>query len=128
MIIIHWKGITIHHSASPDVSANEIDMWHKERGWNGIGYHFVIRQDGSIELGRNINRVGAHNRGKNQTHIGICCTGHFGNESPKREQINSLIQLCKGLCANYNIKKIEQHHEKCPGLFFPFDFVKKNIL
>ena len=127
MIVIEWKGITIHHSASGDVSANVIKKWHKSRGFRTIGYHFVIRKNGSIELGRNINLSGAHNRGKNKTHIGICVTGHFGNQSPKREQINSLTQLCKGLCSNYNIKKIEHHHEQCPGKLFPWEFVLQNI-
>lgn len=124
---MNWSGISIHHSASHDVGAEEIDRWHKEKGWRGIGYHFVVRQNGSIELGRNINDAGAHNRGKNQTHIGICVTGHFGKEPPKREQINSLIQLCKGLYNQYDIEQIEGHHDNCPGMFFPFEFVEKNI-
>lgn len=124
---MNWEGITIHHSASPDVSANEIDRWHKERGWKGIGYHFVIRKNGAIELGRNINSVGAHNRGKNGSHIGICATGHFGKEPPSIEQIDSIIRLCKGICNKYNIKDISGHHDNCPGLFFPLKFTIKNI-
>ena len=37
------------------VDAKIIDKWHKERGWSGIGYHYVIKRDGQIELGRPID-------------------------------------------------------------------------
>ena len=47
-------AIVIHHvgNTNRDVSAAEIDRWHKNNGWAGIGYHFVIRKDGTIERGR----------------------------------------------------------------------------
>ena len=45
----------IHHTASFDVPVSTIDEWHKERGWDGCGYHFLIRADGTIEKGRSLN-------------------------------------------------------------------------
>ena len=97
----------IHHTASHDVSAEEIDRWHKKRGWDGIGYHFVIRANGDIEKGRSIYKKGAHARGRNH-YIGIALTGY---DVFTDEQIKSLKQLLK----NWGIKHIEPHHEQCPG-------------
>ncbi|MGI6245182.1 MAG: N-acetylmuramoyl-L-alanine amidase [Pseudochelatococcus sp.] len=70
--------IVIHCSATPperDVAAAEIDRWHRERGWAGIGYHFVIRLDGTVERGRAEAQAGAHVAGHNANSIGICYVG-----------------------------------------------------
>ena len=121
------KGIVIHHSASKDVSANTINEWHLERGWNQVGYHFVIRQNGDIEPARQWDRAGAHARGRNRTHIGICLTGHFGKYPPSIEQINSLIKLVNGLINRFDIESIEKHHENCPNEYFPWKFFTENL-
>ncbi len=118
---MEWQGIVVHHSASHDVSANEIDRWHKEKGWAGVGYHFVIRADGSIEPARDWKTAGAHAYGRNSTHLGICLTGNFGNHAPTDEQMRSLVMLVKGIKTRFKIEKIEQHHEECPGKLFPWD-------
>lgn len=125
---MNWQGIVIHHSASPDVSAKEIDQWHKDRGWNGIGYHYVVRKDGEVEEGRSIKKRGAHDRGRNNTHIGICCTGNFNKHGPDRRQITALIRLTNKLIGYHNLKTVERHHENCPGKLFPFDEVLKNTI
>lgn len=70
--------IVIHCAYTPpsmDIGLAEIDRWHKDRGWWGIGYHFVIRRDGKLEKGRPLEMVGAHARGHNRTSIGICLVG-----------------------------------------------------
>lgn len=70
--------IVIHCSATPagrEVTAAEIDRWHRDRGFVGIGYHYVIRLDGTVELGRPEDRVGAHVSGHNANTIGICYVG-----------------------------------------------------
>jgi len=57
--------IVIHCSATPEgrnVSASTIDGWHRKRGFNQIGYHYVIGLDGKIEAGRPVNVMGAHVR------------------------------------------------------------------
>tara|TARA_R110000822_G_scaffold236671_3_gene367261 strand:+ start:6754 stop:7164 length:411 start_codon:yes stop_codon:yes gene_type:complete len=72
------KKIIVHCSATPesmDVGAEEIRCWHKERGWNDIGYHDVIRRDGTLEKGRNISIAGAHAKGHNFSSIGVCLIG-----------------------------------------------------
>ena len=72
------KFIVFHCSATPpnsDIGAQEIDDWHRERGWNEIGYHAVIRRDGTIEWGRHMDEVGAHVKGKNMQSVGVCLVG-----------------------------------------------------
>jgi N-acetylmuramoyl-L-alanine amidase len=70
--------LVIHCSAtgpSQDIGARDIDRWHRERGWDGIGYHYVIRRDGRWETGRPHERAGAHARGYNHSSLGICLAG-----------------------------------------------------
>lgn len=77
------SAIIIHCSATPpdaDIGAAEIDRWHKERGWSGIGYHYVIRRNGTRENGRPLNTVGAHAAGYNTDSIGVCLAGGVRRE------------------------------------------------
>lgn len=70
--------IVIHCSATKpamDIGANEIRRWHKDRGWRDIGYHTVIRRDGTVEGGRPLDTVGAHAKGHNDRSVGICLVG-----------------------------------------------------
>lgn len=110
-----WKGIVVHHSASMTGDAAEIDRWHKARGWKGVGYHFVVTREGALQLGRSLKMDGAHARGRNRTHIGICV---IGMDAFLPIQNRALVQLLRTLCAVYAIpaNMIERHHEQCPGL------------
>lgn len=70
--------LIIHCAATPpkmDIGVKEITEWHKKQGWKTIGYHFVIRRDGTLENGRNIDEIGAHVKGQNTGSIGICLIG-----------------------------------------------------
>lgn len=71
--------LIIHCSATregQDITAADIRRWHVDgNGWSDIGYHYVIRLDGTIELGRPLAQVGAHTSGMNQQSIGICYVG-----------------------------------------------------
>jgi N-acetylmuramoyl-L-alanine amidase len=77
-----WEGVVIHHSAtSPNTKAESIKRYHvEERGWDDIGYHWIIEADGRIVQGRSESTVGAHalnpKPSRNQTHIGICVIGN----------------------------------------------------
>lgn len=97
----------IHHTASHDVSASTIDQWHKERGWDGIGYHFVIRKNGSIHKGRPLTKLGAHAKGRNH-YVGIALTGFDDFTQAQKDSLTRLIR-------DLGIRHIEPHHEKCPG-------------
>ena len=62
-----WKYIVIHHSATDSGSAASFDRSHRKRGWDGLGYHFVIGNgrgtgDGVVEVGYRWTRqvTGAH--------------------------------------------------------------------
>lgn len=88
--------IIIHCSDSTFGNYAVIDKWHKARGWDGCGYHIIILngfpenlhngymrgRDGAVERGRNLDKIGAHCLGHNQTSIGICLIGktHFTSE------------------------------------------------
>jgi len=70
-VIIHCSD-TYHNM---DIGCKEIRKWHKARGWNDIGYHYVIRRDGTLETGRPIETIGAHCKGQNRYSIGVCFVG-----------------------------------------------------
>jgi hypothetical protein len=116
--------IIFHHSLSEDVSAQTIKQWHvAENNWEDIGYHYVIRKDGSIEDGRDVDNVGAHaGKERNRESIGVCFTGNFTEHLPSDEQINSGVDLYKALCKKYNKNLIIEYHRTsenpCPGLKF----------
>ncbi|MCM1369245.1 MAG: N-acetylmuramoyl-L-alanine amidase [Candidatus Amulumruptor caecigallinarius] len=70
--------IILHCAATPegrDVSAAEIRRWHLARGFRTIGYHYVVRIDGTVERGRPEEEIGAHCTGKNARSIGVCYVG-----------------------------------------------------
>lgn len=70
--------IIIHCAATPegrDLDVKDIDKMHKQRGWSGVGYHFVITIDGLIQVGRDLSVVGAHAKGYNSNSIGVCYIG-----------------------------------------------------
>lgn len=71
--------IIIHCAATPEgrnFTVADIDKWHKQQGWRGIGYHFVIYIDGSVHKGRPVEDVGAHCLNHNAHSIG--CVLHRG--------------------------------------------------
>lgn len=94
------RQIVVHCSAtrpSLDIGAAEIDAWHRQRGFDEIGYHAVIRRDGTIEQGRKHSSPGAHAKGYNSDTIGVCLVGGLdgtGAPAPIYEpvQLSSLWQ------------------------------------
>lgn len=111
--------IIIHCSATKEgnkISAATIDRWHKDRGWRGIGYHYVVRIDGSIEYGRPVQDIGAHVKGRNKHSIGVCYIGGLDADmEPKdtrtTEQKESLLYLLKTLKRLHPNATIHGHRE-----------------
>ena len=118
MIVLHHTG-----GADIDASAEEIDQWHKNDGWVGIGYHYVIRKDGTIEKGRPDWAIGAHAYGENWHTIGIHLSGDFSVAEPTEAQIESTAMLLANLCTDYGLPIDEDHivghrdlmSTDCPG-------------
>ena len=118
--------IVLHHTGNPsddDLSAAEIDASHKGQGWTCIGYHYVIRKDGTVEQGRPHWTVGAHAYGENEHTIGIHVCGNFEEAEPTGKQIESLAMLLANLCTDYGLPIDRDHivgHRElmptaCPG-------------
>lgn len=110
--------IIIHCSDTLDgksFKASDIDRWHKERGWAGIGYHFVVLLDGTVEEGRDIENAGAHCKGQNASSIGICYIGgrgaHGTQDTRTEEQKNALRELIARLRNEYGNLPVFGHHD-----------------
>lgn len=104
--------IVIHHTGNPkddDLSAKEIHQSHLNLGWAGIGYHYVIRKDGTIEEGRPHWTIGSHAYGENSRSIGIHFSGNFEIKSPTSEQIESGALLLAKLGLDYGLVLDKQH-------------------
>ena len=118
-------AIVIHHVGVPsgEVSSGTIHLAHIGNGWLGIGYHYVIHKDGTIERGRPLLAEGAHAYGHNSHTVGINLTGNFDWEVPTDEQIESLTDLLTSLCRIFHLPanrySIVGHEDlnatACPG-------------
>jgi N-acetylmuramoyl-L-alanine amidase len=76
--------LVIHSSATPakmDVDIKDITEWHVARGFTTVGYHFVIKRDGTRQTGRPVNDVGAHVVGHNHHSVGICMVGGVADDT-----------------------------------------------
>ena len=104
-IIVHCSDTP----ASADVGVKEIRQWHtlpppRGRGWKDIGYNYVIRRNGTVELGRDTDRdgstldeIGAHAAGHNATSVGICLVGGKPGFNFTFKQLTALMQLIEDL-------------------------------
>lgn len=125
---INW--LVVHCSATPAGKAfrvADIDRWHRERGFDSIGYHYVICLDGSIEPGRPVEDVGAHVAGHNKDSIGICLVGGMNAQNTQaadtfnERQRAALETLLHGLRARWPSARILGHrdfpnvHKDCPS-------------
>lgn len=134
------KGIIIHHSLTKDGKVADyeaIRRYHmKEKGWNDIGYHFIIELDGTgviTKTGRSTNVTGAHCVGKNN-HIGICVVGNYdiGKEVFGTAHMDALVALTVSMLTIHKlpVSSIHKHSEyapkTCPGSGFPWElFISK---
>lgn len=119
--------LIIHCSATPEgrnVTVEDITAWHKQRGFQTIGYHYIIYLDGSVHIGRNESEIGAHTLGQNANSIGICYIGGTDADfKPKDtrtpEQKETLIKLVDKLKLKYPDATVHGHNEfankACPS-------------
>ena len=121
--------IVVHHIGMPnndDVSAETVHEWHLNQGWAGIGYHFLIRKDGTIEQGRPLGTVGAHVYGENRHTVGINLAGNFELGDPTEAQTAAAARLIASLCTVYQLDPrwqgtVKGHRDlnatACPGRY-----------
>jgi len=113
------KKLIIHCSAtkpSMDIGAEDIRGWHKSKGWDDIGYHYVIRRNGKVEKGRDVSIAGAHAKGHNFNSIGVCLVGGIDDDSKADDnynlkQYNALIQLISFLKITFPIDDVLGHRD-----------------
>jgi len=120
--------IIIHCAATPEGSsfcAADIDRWHRKRGFRCIGYHYVIKLDGTIEEGRPLPEPGAHCIGHNEHSIGVCYIGgvakdgHTPKDTRTEKQKAALYYLLRRLKTQYPDAEIHGHRDfakkACPS-------------
>lgn len=111
--------IIIHCSATKegkDFTVEDIDRWHRQRGFSGVGYHFIIRLDGSIHACRSKNLIGAHCKGHNAHSIGICYIGGLSPDGKPKDtrtaaQKASLRALVEHLQEEFPLATVHGHNE-----------------
>lgn len=111
--------IVIHCSASPngrEDTAEDIHRWHQDRGFDGIGYHYVIEVKGKLSVGRPEYWQGAHAIWHNENSLGVCL---IGTDEFNVDQFAILDNLLRKLKIKYPGVKIIGHNEisnkTCPG-------------
>lgn len=124
------KKIVVHYSATyedQDLGVDDIRSMHKKRGFNDVGYHYVVKRDGTVQKGRPESVVGAHVAGKNSDSIGVCGIGGLNratgpnvgvkNWTPAQEA--AILTLLKDLKRRYPGADVVGHRDLaatlCPG-------------
>jgi N-acetylmuramoyl-L-alanine amidase len=129
------NGLIWHCTATPELrwtTVAEIRAWHKARGWDDIGYHYVVMLDGTVMEGRPVSIVGAHVEGHNTGTIGCVYVGGIDKDKfrPKDtrtvKQKAAMLELTKALAALYpGLTRISGHNEwaqkACPSFRVPPD-------
>jgi len=121
-IIVHCSFTKPRENQSPRIGVKVIRQWHtdpkpKGRGWRDIGYHYVIKRDGTLQLGRPIEQAGAHVRGHNLTSIGICLVGGMDKRTGKAvndytdEQWQTLTMVVGGLTNQFPGSQVSGHND-----------------
>lgn len=119
--------IIVHCTATPagrEVSVAEVDSWHKARGFQMIGYHYLIHLDGSVEPGRAVEMAGAHCLGHNRNSIGVAYVGGVDRQGHPADtrtaaQRSALRRLLGELAVRYSDARIHGHRDfaakACPS-------------
>jgi len=123
-IILHCTGTV----ASERTDVESIRRYHVgHNGWSDIGYHFVVKTDGTVEKGRAVEKSGAHVAGRNARSIGVCYVGGLDRDgracdTRTPEQKVALRALVKELMEQYHLglSAVRCHYEfnrwkACPG-------------
>lgn len=123
----------IHHAAVEGSTPESIDRSHRNRGFKrGIGYHAHIAKGGLITLCRPWDAVGGHVIGYNNVSWGICLDGNLENHPPTKEQMVSLLVICRLMKRMKPSIKFAGHKDfaptLCPGKYFPWNDFKRRLV
>ena len=120
-IVIHCAAT----KASMDIGLTEIRKWHvQDNGWRDVGYHYIIRRNGEVELGRSNRDTGAHAAGYNHKSISLCMVGGMAEDNSAEanftpQQWTALLDLIKQLKIQYPEADVIGHNEisekECPS-------------
>lgn len=135
--------VFLHCSASDHAHHDNVktmESWHLQRGFNGVGYHYFVRKDGTLEIGRSIERSPAAQKGHNKGSIAICCHG-LEKSKFTQAQFKTVRELCNDIQNSYGKKRIrfrghrEVSSKSCPVYDYKFvlnlddkGFMKPSIL
>lgn len=120
LIIVHCTATV----EGKDYTVSTIDQWHRQRGFDCIGYHYVVYRDGTVHNGRSLDKVGAHCKGHNANSIGVCYVGgidRVGHPKDTRtpEQRDALVNLLMRLKREFPKAVIRGHRDfaakACPS-------------
>ena len=138
-----WRGIVIHHSATTTGGAAAFDKMHRAKGWDELGYDFVIGNgsdtgNGQIEVGSRWTKqkIGAHAKSSdnryNEYYIGICLVGNFDVERPTPQQMAAVDKLVAYLMVTYHVRpdEIIGHNDTkqtdCPGKLLNVAIIRRD--
>lgn len=123
------EAIFVHCSAtkpSQDIGVETIRMWHKQQGWLDVGYHFIIKRDGTVEEGRPVDVIGSHVKDWNYKSVGVCLVGGINDKGNFEAnftpaQMQALRELLNVLKGKYPQADIKAHHDVAPKACPSFD-------
>lgn len=113
-----WKSVVVHISDSDHMTPYECNEWHRERGWEGCGYNFVVEPDGILYVARGYEKVGAHVRGFNARSLGFC---FVTKDRASPEQLKTFRAWLNQTREMYDIRNNIWPHfrftdkKRCPG-------------
>lgn len=116
------EAIFVHCSAtkpSMNWGVREVRQSHKERGFLDVGYHYIIKRDGTVEAGRDEDAIGSHAKGHNYNSVGVCLIGGVDDRMKPEanftpQQMTALRSLLTTLLAKYPGSVLMAHHQVAP--------------
>lgn len=143
------KYIVVHTAGAYDFKRKRVvhqsiqairDYHVNHNGWNDIGYHAYVEQDGTLMIGRLEEHVGSHAQGFNHHSLGICCSGHGDFEAFNSAQLTTLKLRCARWCRLYHVpvEHVIGHRETddhggppvvktCPGVMVDMDAIRADV-
>ena len=117
MIVIHCSATR----ADVPLSPRQLDEMHRQRGFDGCGYHYYVGRDGEICTMRPVDRPGAHAKGYNRHSIGVCYEGGLDEQGRPADtctelQKRSLRVLVRVLAMDFQTRRIVGHRDLSPDL------------